>query len=202
MPATIAAAKAGVTTGEWAQALRDSFGEYRGPTGVGGSASGADEELLAEIRERVDEVSDRLGHRIRILVGKPGLDGHSNGAEQIAVRARDVGMEVIYQGIRLTPEQIAASAADEDVDVVGLSILSGSHMELIPDTVRMLRERDVDAPVVIGGIIPAAHVPQLIEAGVARVYTPKDFEINRIMAEIVDLVAEQAGATEPAGSAA
>ena len=156
MPATIAAAKAGVTTGEWAQALRDSFGEYRGPTGVGGSASGADEELLAEIRKRVDEVSDELGHRIRILVGKPGLDGHSNGAEQIAVRARDVGMEVIYQGIRLTPEQIAASAADEDVDVVGLSILSGSHMELIPDTVRMLRERDVDAPVVIGGIIPAA----------------------------------------------
>jgi (2R)-ethylmalonyl-CoA mutase len=202
MPATIAAAKAGVTTGEWAQALRDSFGEYRGPTGVGGSASGADEELLAEIRKRVDEVSDELGHRIRILVGKPGLDGHSNGAEQIAVRARDVGMEVIYQGIRLTPEQIAASAADEDVDVVGLSILSGSHMELIPDTVRMLRERDVDAPVVVGGIIPAAHAPKLIEAGVARVYTPKDFEINRIMTEIVDLVAERAGSAEPAGSAA
>ncbi|MDX6588378.1 MAG: ethylmalonyl-CoA mutase [Solirubrobacterales bacterium] len=202
MPATIAAAKAGVTTGEWAQALRDSFGEYRGPTGVGGSASGADEELLAEIRKRVDEVSDELGHRIRILVGKPGLDGHSNGAEQIAVRARDVGMEVIYQGIRLTPEQIAASAADEDVDVVGLSILSGSHMELIPDTVRMLRERDVEAPVVVGGIIPAAHVQKLIAAGVARVYTPKDFEINRIMTEIVDLVAEQAASPAPAGSAA
>ena len=202
MPATISAAKAGVTTGEWAQALRDSFGEYRGPTGVGGSASGADEALLAEIRARVDEVSDELGHRIRILVGKPGLDGHSNGAEQIAVRARDVGMEVIYQGIRLTPEQIAASAADEDVDVVGLSILSGSHMELIPDTVRMLRERRVDSPVVIGGIIPAAHVQKLIDAGVARVYTPKDFEINRIMSEIVDLVAEQAGKAAPAGSAA
>ena len=146
MPATIAAAKAGVTTGEWAQALRDAFGDYRGPTGVGASSSGASEELLAEIRARVDEVSDALGHRIRILVGKPGLDGHSNGAEQIAVRARDVGMEVIYQGIRLTPEQIAASAADEDVDVVGLSILSGSHLELIPDTVRLLREREVDAP--------------------------------------------------------
>ncbi len=202
MPATIAAAKAGVTTGEWAQALRDSFGEYRGPTGVGGSASGASEELLAEIRTRVDEVSSEIGHRIRILVGKPGLDGHSNGAEQIAVRARDVGMEVIYQGIRLTPEQIAASAADEDVDVVGLSILSGSHMELIPDTVRMLRERDVDAPVVVGGIIPAAHVSKLTDAGVARVYTPKDFEINRIMSEIVDLVAERAGSTEPAGSTA
>jgi ethylmalonyl-CoA mutase len=202
MPATIAAAKAGVTTGEWAQALRDSFGEYRGPTGVGGSATGADAELLSEIRAKVDEVSDEIGHRIRILVGKPGLDGHSNGAEQIAVRARDVGMEVIYQGIRLTPEQIAASAADEDVDVVGLSILSGSHMELIPDTVRMLRERDVSAPVVIGGIIPAAHVESLREAGVARVYTPKDFEINRIMSEIVDLVAERAGSAEPAGSAA
>jgi ethylmalonyl-CoA mutase len=202
MPATIEAAKAGVTTGEWAQALRDSFGEYRGPTGVGATSSGASEELLGEIRARVDEVSEQLGHRIRILVGKPGLDGHSNGAEQIAVRARDVGMEVIYQGIRLTPEQIAASAADEDVDVVGLSILSGSHMELIPDTVRLLRERDVDAPVVIGGIIPAAHAPKLIEAGVARVYTPKDFEINRIMSEIVELVAERAGSAQPAGSAA
>jgi ethylmalonyl-CoA mutase len=198
MPATIAAAKAGVTTGEWAQALRDAFGDYRGPTGVGASSSGASEELLAEIRARVDEVSDALGHRIRILVGKPGLDGHSNGAEQIAVRARDVGMEVIYQGIRLTPEQIAASAADEDVDVVGLSILSGSHLELIPDTVRMLRERDVDAPVVIGGIIPASHERKLLDAGVARVYTPKDFEINRIMGEIVELVAERAGAPAPA----
>ncbi len=200
MPATIAAAKAGVTTGEWAQALRDTFGDYRGPTGVGAASSGASEELLAVIRARVDEVSERLGHRIRILVGKPGLDGHSNGAEQIAVRARDVGMEVIYQGIRLTPEQIAASAADEDVDVVGLSILSGSHLELIPDTVRMLREREVDAPVVIGGIIPAADEPKLLEAGVARVYTPKDFEINRIMGEIVELVAERAGAeaTAPA----
>jgi (2R)-ethylmalonyl-CoA mutase len=194
MPATIAAAMAGATTGEWAQALRDAFGDYRGPTGVGLAASGASEELLAEIRARVDEVSDRLGHRIRILVGKPGLDGHSNGAEQIAVRARDVGMEVIYQGIRLTPEQIAASAADEDVDVVGLSILSGSHLELIPDTVRMLRERDVDAPVVVGGIIPTADGPKLEAAGVARVYTPKDFEINRIMGEIVELVAERAGA--------
>jgi (2R)-ethylmalonyl-CoA mutase len=200
MPATIAAAKAGVTTGEWAQALRDAFGDYRGPTGVGASSAGASEELLAEIRARVDEVSDALGHRIRILVGKPGLDGHSNGAEQIAVRARDVGMEVIYQGIRLTPEQIAASAADEDVDVVGLSILSGSHLELIPDTVRMLRERDVQAPVVIGGIIPAGHEQALLDAGVARVYTPKDFEINRIMGEIVELVAAQAAAeaTAPA----
>ena len=198
MPTTIAAAKAGVTTGEWAEALRDSFGDYRGPTGVGAASTGASEELLAETRARVDEVSDALGHRIRILVGKPGLDGHSNGAEQIAVRARDVGMEVIYQGIRLTPEQIAASAADEDVDVVGLSILSGSHLELIPETVRMLRERDVEAPVVVGGIIPAAHEQRLLDGGVARVYTPKDFEINRIMSEVVELVAERAGAPAPA----
>jgi (2R)-ethylmalonyl-CoA mutase len=198
MPATIAAAKAGVTTGEWAQALRDSFGDYRGPTGVGTAAAGADVEQLAAIRARVDEVSESIGHRIRILVGKPGLDGHSNGAEQIAVRARDVGMEVIYQGIRLTPEQIASSAADEDVDVVGLSILSGSHRELVPETVRLLREQDVDVPVVVGGIIPAGDEAYLTESGVARVYTPKDFEINRIMGEIVELVAERHGAAAPA----
>ena len=142
---------------------------------------------------RVDELAERIGHRPRILVGKPGLDGHSNGAEQIAVRARDVGMEVIYQGIRLTPEQIAASAREEDVDVVGLSILSGSHLELIPETVRLLREREVDAPVVVGGIIPAADAERLREAGVAAVYTPKDFDVNRIMGEIVDLVGERAG---------
>ena len=148
--------------------------------------------LLAGIRERVNEVSRRLGHRIRILVGKPGLDGHSNGAEQIAVRARDVGMEVIYQGIRLTPEQIAASARDEDVDVVGLSILSGSHLELIPETVRLLAADGVDAPVVVGGIIPAADAARLREAGVAGVYTPKDFDVNRIMGEIVDIVGAHA----------
>ncbi len=198
MPATIAAAKAGATTGEWAQTLRDVFGDYRAPTGVGSVSAGADEELLAGIRERVDELSELIGHRPRILVGKPGLDGHSNGAEQIAVRARDVGMEVIYQGIRLTPEQIAASARDEDVDVVGLSILSGSHLELIPETVRLLREHGVEAPVVIGGIIPLADAATLREAGVARVYTPKDFDVNRIMSEIVELLAERAPATAPA----
>jgi (2R)-ethylmalonyl-CoA mutase len=196
MPATIAAAKAGATTGEWAQTLRDVFGDYRAPTGVSGAAPGGDEELLAEIRERVNEVSDRLGHRLRILVGKPGLDGHSNGAEQIAVRARDVGMEVIYQGIRLTPEQIAASAVQEDVDVVGLSILSGSHLELVPETVRLLREQEVDVPVVVGGIIPAADATKLREAGVAGVYTPKDFDVNRIMGEIVDLVGERSAARD------
>ncbi len=198
MPATIAAAKAGATTGEWAQTLRDVFGDYRAPTGVSGAAAGGNEELLAEIRGRVDELAERIGHRPRILVGKPGLDGHSNGAEQIAVRARDVGMEVIYQGIRLTPEQIAASALEEDVDVVGLSILSGSHLELIPETVRLLREREVDVPVVIGGIIPAADAEKLRELGVAGVYTPKDFDVNRIMGEIVDLVGERAGSPAPA----
>jgi (2R)-ethylmalonyl-CoA mutase len=170
------------------------FGDYRAPTGVSGAAATGNAELLDEIRAKVDELADRIGHRPRILVGKPGLDGHSNGAEQIAVRARDVGMEVIYQGIRLTPEQIAASARDEDVDVVGLSILSGSHLELIPETVRLLAEHGVDAPVVIGGIIPAADAQKLRDAGVAAVYTPKDFDVNRIMSEIVDLVGARAGA--------
>jgi (2R)-ethylmalonyl-CoA mutase len=202
MPATIAAAKAGATTGEWAGVLRDVFGDYRAPTGVGAAAAGGDEELLAAMRERVDELAKGLGHRPRILVGKPGLDGHSNGAEQIAVRARDVGMEVIYQGIRLTPEQIVASAIQEDVDVVGLSILSGSHLELIPETVRMLREQDVDVPVVVGGIIPGGDVERLREAGVAGVYTPKDFDLNRIMGEIVELVAARNGVGAAAGSPA
>jgi (2R)-ethylmalonyl-CoA mutase len=191
MPATIDAAQAGATTGEWAGVLRDVFGDYRAPTGVSAAAPGGDEDLLAELRGRVDAASERIGHRLRILVGKPGLDGHSNGAEQIAVRARDVGMEVIYQGIRLTPEQIAASALQEDVDVVGLSILSGSHLELIPETVRLLREQGVDVPVVVGGIIPAADAATLRAAGVAGVYTPKDFDVNRIMSEIVDLVRDR-----------
>jgi (2R)-ethylmalonyl-CoA mutase len=194
MPATIAAAKAGVTTGEWAGVLRDAFGAYRAPTGVDGAAPPADREQLAEIRRRVDEVSERLGHRIKILVGKPGLDGHSNGSEQIALRARDAGMEVIYQGIRLTPEEIAESALQEDVDVVGLSILSGSHLELVPDVVRRLRDEEVDVPVVAGGIIPPADAERLRAAGVAGVYTPKDFDINKIMGEIVDLVAARAKA--------
>jgi (2R)-ethylmalonyl-CoA mutase len=174
--------------------LRETFGDYRAPTGVGAAAESEDGDLLAAARERVAETSQSLGHRIRILVGKPGLDGHSNGAEQIAVRARDVGMEVIYQGIRLTPEQIAASARDEDVDVVGLSILSGSHRELVPEIVRLLRDAGLDVPVVVGGIIPAADAAALRDAGVARVYTPKDFDLNRIMGEIADLVTERAGA--------
>ncbi|MGV1048811.1 MAG: methylmalonyl-CoA mutase family protein [Solirubrobacterales bacterium] len=192
MPATIAAAKAGATTGEWAETMREVFGAYRAPTGVDGAAPPADRHRLDEIRVKVDEVSERLGHRIKILVGKPGLDGHSNGAEQVALRARDVGMEVIYQGIRLTPEEIAESALQEDVDVVGLSILSGSHLELIPEVVRLLRDEGVEVPVVVGGIIPRADAEQLREAGVAGVYTPKDFDVNKIMAEIVALVGQRA----------
>jgi ethylmalonyl-CoA mutase len=198
MPATIAAAKAGATTGEWAETLREVFGAYRGPTGVDGAATGGDADLLAETRQQVEEASGRIGHRIKILVAKPGLDGHSNGAEQIAVRAKDVGMEVVYQGIRLTPEEIAASALEEDVDVVGLSILSGSHRELVPRVVELLREGGVEAPVVVGGIIPPADGRALAEAGVARVYTPKDFDLNRIMGDIADLVAERSGDPQPA----
>ncbi|MCB0874994.1 MAG: protein meaA [Solirubrobacterales bacterium] len=198
MPATIEAARAGVTTGEWAEALREVFGPYRGPTGLDGSASGGNAELLAEVRDRVAAVGEAIGHRIRILVAKPGLDGHSNGAEQIAVRARDVGMEVIYQGIRLTPEEIAASAVQEDVDVIGLSILSGSHRELVPRVVELLREAGVDAPVVVGGIIPPADEAKLIEAGIARVYTPKDFDLNRIMVDIAELIELRSEASQPA----
>ena len=198
MPATIAAARAGATTGEWSEVLREAFGAYRGPTGVDGAAPPADREQLTAIRKQVDATSERIGHRIKILVGKPGLDGHSNGAEQVALRARDVGMEVIYQGIRLTPEEIAESALQEDVDVVGLSILSGSHLALIPEVVRLLREEDVDVPVVVGGIIPVADAEQLLESGVAGVYTPKDFDVNRIMAEIVELVGARAASASVA----
>jgi ethylmalonyl-CoA mutase len=199
MPATIAAAQAGVTTGEWSRALRDAFGEFRAPTGVGEAAAGAtSEDDLAGLRDEVDRVSETLGRRLKILVGKPGLDGHSNGAEQIAVRARDIGMDVVYEGIRLTPSQIAASAEQEGVHVVGLSILSGSHRELIPGVVDALRERGVEAPVVVGGIIPDADVEPLKAAGVAAVYTPKDFELTRILRDVVALVAERNGISAPA----
>ncbi len=198
MPATIAAAKAGATTGEWSEVLRESFGAYRGPTGVSGAAPASDRDQLDAIRAQVEETSERIGHRIKILVGKPGLDGHSNGSEQIALRARDVGMEVIYQGIRLTPAEIAESALQEDVDVVGLSILSGSHLELIPEVVRLLEDEGVDVPVVVGGIIPVADAKRLREGGVAGVYTPKDFDINKIMGEIVTLVGERSGTATPA----
>ena len=188
MPATIAAARAGATTGEWARALREVFGSYRAPTGVGEAAAAADDENLQELRDEVAALAEKLGRRPKLLVGKPGLDGHSNGAEQIAVRARDAGMDVVYEGIRLTPEQIAASALQEGVHVVGLSILSGSHRSLIPAVITALRDAGVTAPVIVGGIIPDADVAPLKAAGVAAVYTPKDFDISRIMRDIVALL--------------
>jgi ethylmalonyl-CoA mutase len=185
MPATIDLAHAGGTTGEWAEILREEFGEYRAPTGVAAAAGAAGG--LDNLRAVAERVKRRTAGPPRFLVAKPGLDGHSNGAEQIAVAARDAGMEVIYQGIRLTPEQIVAVARDEDVDVVGLSILSGSHLELVPEIVRLLRAEGVTSPVVAGGIIPEEDRPRLLAAGVAAVYTPKDFELARIMSEILDL---------------
>jgi (2R)-ethylmalonyl-CoA mutase len=190
---TIAAARAGATTGEWARTLREVFGSYRAPTGVG-EASGHEtpDAELTELREEVSRLQERLGRRPKILVGKPGLDGHSNGAEQIAVRARDAGMDVVYEGIRLTPAQIAASALQEGVHVIGLSILSGSHRELIPAVIDALRESGVTAPVVVGGIIPDQDVAPLKRAGVACVYTPKDFDLTQIMRDIVELVGESA----------
>jgi (2R)-ethylmalonyl-CoA mutase len=191
LPATIDLAHAGGTTGEWAGVLREVFGEYRAPTGVAAAAGvGGGSEGLRGIAERVKALP---GGPPRLLVAKPGLDGHSNGAEQIAVAARDAGLEVIYQGIRLTPEQIAAVALDEDVDVIGLSILSGSHLELVPEVVRLCRERGVTAPVIAGGIIPEDDRPRLLAADVAAVYTPKDFELSKIMSEIVDLAVARRG---------
>ncbi len=189
MEPTIAAARAGATTGEWSHTLREVFGSYRAPTGVGDASVGAPDEDLAQLRDEVAALAERLGRRPKLLVGKPGLDGHSNGAEQIAVRARDAGMDVVYEGIRLTPAQIAASALQEGVHVVGLSILSGSHRELIPAVVRSLREAGVQAPVIVGGIIPDADVAALKQAGVSLVYTPKDFDLTRIMGDVVRLLA-------------
>src|SRR5450631_3430871 len=193
MPPSIACAKAGVTTGEWAFVLREAFGEYRAATGVGRAVRN-DSEGLDDIRADVERVSRKLGRRLKFLVGKPGLDGHSNGAEQIAARARDAGMDVVYEGIRLTPSQIATSAAQEGVHVVGLSILSGSHRELIPSVLQELEDAGAgEVPVVVGGIIPDADAAALREAGVAAVYTPKDYDLNRMMRDIVALVAERNG---------
>ncbi|HYZ81284.1 MAG TPA: protein meaA [Solirubrobacteraceae bacterium] len=193
MPATIAAARAGVTTGEWAQTLRDVFGEYRAPTGVGDAVAAPAEDLTA-LRDDVERLSEALGRRLKFLVGKPGLDGHSNGAEQIAVRARDAGMDVVYEGIRLTPAQIANSAAQEGVHVIGLSILSGSHAELIPSVLEALAEAGAaDVPVVVGGIIPESDASALRQAGVAAVYTPKDWDLNAMMRDIISLVGERHG---------
>ncbi|MCW2680476.1 MAG: mutB [Frankiales bacterium] len=190
MTATVACAKAGVTTGEWAGALREVFGEYRAPTGVSGAmASGEAGSAIAAVREAVKQTGEEMGVRLRFLVGKPGLDGHSNGAEQIAVRARDCGFEVVYQGIRLTASQIVSAAVEEDVHVIGLSILSGSHMEAVPAVLKGLQEAGVgDVPVVVGGIIPEGDARRLKEQGVAAVYTPKDFELTDIMRSVVEVV--------------
>ncbi len=194
MPPSIAAAKAGVTTGEWAAALRETLGEYRAPTGVAsatlsaGRVSAQAAEQVEHLRMRLASLEKKLGRRPRLLVGKPGLDGHSNGAEQIALKARDVGFEVIYEGIRVTPEQIVASALEEGVNLIGLSILSGSHLELVPEVLTRLKQAGIgEVPVVVGGIIPDSDGKRLLEQGVARVYTPKDFELNAIMADLAEL---------------
>jgi (2R)-ethylmalonyl-CoA mutase len=191
MPASIDCAKAGVTTGEWGFALRESFGEYRAPTGVG-RAPRNETVGLDDLRADVDRVSRKLGRRLKFVVGKPGLDGHSNGAEQIAVRARDAGMDVTYDGIRLTPEEIVEAAREQRAHIVGLSILSGSHLPLVEDVVARMKGAGLDVPVVVGGIIPPEDAQALQKAGVAAVYTPKDFELNRIMADIVRIVDDTA----------
>jgi (2R)-ethylmalonyl-CoA mutase len=191
MPASIRAAHAGVTTGEWSDVLRGIYGEYRAPTGVVAAEGSGGSQATASTRDRVHRLANVLGRPLKILVGKPGLDGHSNGAEQIAVKARDVGMEVVYDGIRLSPGEIAASARDEGVHLVGLSILSGSHSVLVVDVLDELRDLGLgDLPVVIGGIIPDEDAAKLREAGVRRIYTPKDFDLTRIMGDIVDVVEE------------
>jgi ethylmalonyl-CoA mutase len=202
VPATLVCARVGVTTGEWSGALREVFGEYRAPTGVAGVVgTGPMSAELATVREAVAATNAELGVRLRMLVGKPGLDGHSNGAEQIAVRARDAGFEVVYQGIRLTPAQIVAAAVEEDVDVVGLSILSGSHLELVPMVLEGLRDAGLgDVPVVVGGIIPDADAVTLQRAGVAAVFTPKDYDATAIMARVLDEVRAAHGLSRLVGS--
>jgi (2R)-ethylmalonyl-CoA mutase len=187
MPASIICAKAGVTTGEWAFALRESFGEYRAPTGVG-RAPRNETVGLDDLRAEVERVSRKLGRRLKFVLGKPGLDGHSNGAEQIAVRARDAGIDVVYEGIRLTPAEIVETARQQGAHVLGLSILSGSHVPLVSDVVARMKNAGLDVPVVVGGIIPPEDAQALQQAGVAAVYTPKDFDLNRIMADIVRIV--------------
>ncbi len=194
MPASIACAKAGVTTGEWGAVFREVFGEYRAPTGVPKAARQVGGEQLEPVRAEVERVSQKMGRRVKFLVGKPGLDGHSNGAEQIAVRARDVGMDVIYAGIRFTPAELVKTAKDEKVDVIGLSILSGSHVPLVRDVVERMRAEGMDdVPIVVGGIVPPEDAETLKAAGVAAVYTPKDFQINQIMSDVVRIVEEANG---------
>jgi (2R)-ethylmalonyl-CoA mutase len=196
MPSSIAAAKAGVTTGEWAFALREVFGEYRGPTGVALVVSSDGAEDIEQVKAEVERVSAALGRTLTFLVGKPGLDGHSNGSEQIATRARAVGMEVIYDGIRSTPAEIVARAKEGKAHVVGLSILSGSHLDLVQEVVRLMRAEGMDhVPVVVGGIIPPEDALVLRQMGVVRVYTPKDFQLTGIMADVVKTVETAALAT-------
>ena len=192
MPPSIACAKAGVTTGEWGWTLREAFGEYRAPTGVG-NAMRNDVDGLDDIRADVDRVSIKLGRRLTFLVGKPGLDGHSNGAEQIAVRARDAGMQVVYEGIRLTPEEIVDAAREQKAHVIGLSVLSGSHLPLVADVVARMKAAGMTMPLVVGGIIPPEDAAALEKSGVAAVYTPKDFELNRIMSDVVRIVEQKNG---------
>jgi len=189
MPASIRAAQAGATTGEWTGVLRRVFGEFRAPTGLQGVAPAPATDALSALRQRTAAAAKKMGHPLRLLIGKPGLDGHSNGAEQIAVRAKDAGFEVIYQGIRLTPEQIVSSAVDEDVDAIGLSIHSGSHMTLIPRITELLRQKGVHVPVVVGGIIPVADRAKLAGIGVAKVFTPGERTLTEIIGDIVDLIA-------------
>ena len=187
MPASIEAAKAGATTGEWAQEMRNIYGEYRGPTGVAAGISNQTDGL-DEIRSAVDAVSDKLGERLKFLIGKPGLDGHSNGAEQIASRARDCGMKIEYQGIRLTPQELVDTVKTSKAHVIGLSILSGSHIPLVQDMMTLLAEEGLmNIPVVVGGIIPEEDKSKLLQMGISKVYTPKDFEMNTIMMDIVNL---------------
>jgi len=187
MVPSIAAAKAGVTTGEWGDMLREAFGQYRGPTGVSKNPSNRTEGL-EELREQVNTVSDKLGHRMKFVMAKPGLDGHSNGAEQIAARARDCGMDITYDGIRMTPEEIVESARAQNADVIGVSILSGSHLPLVEELMGLMAQEGMqNTPVVVGGIIPDGDVEALIGSGVSRVYTPKDFQLNRIMGDLIEL---------------
>jgi (2R)-ethylmalonyl-CoA mutase len=189
MAPSLACARVGVTVGEWAGVLREVFGEYRPPTGVAAASGGGHQGSLSAVQQRVHALGEQLGRPLKFLVGKPGLDGHSNGAEQIAVRARDAGFEVVYSGIRLTPAQIVAAAVEEDVDVVGLSVLSGSHLSVVPEVVDGLRAQGLDdVPVIVGGIIPEADAPKLTERGVAKVFTPKDFEITDVLGQIVDAI--------------
>jgi (2R)-ethylmalonyl-CoA mutase len=199
MEATLVCARAGVTTGEWAGALREVFGEYRAPTGVGASASTTAGADIDAVRAKVRLTGEELGLRLKMLVGKPGLDGHSNGAEQVAVRARDCGFEVVYQGIRLTPAQIVAAAVQEDVHVVGLSVLSGSHLSVVPDVLTGLREAGLDdVPVVVGGIIPDSDAAELRRIGVAEVFTPKDFDLTGVLDRVVEQIRKARGLTQPA----